>query len=98
VHRCVPILRRLQVCREGRPFRRSRFFQTFFAVIDVIETAHGLAILLDELSGVELGVDHHGVGRGVLEQLLNNVHGRVVVQMFGCRDAPIRDLRNQLRP
>jgi hypothetical protein len=61
---------------------------TVFAVIGVIETAHGLAILLDELPGVELGVDHHGLGRGVTEQRLNNVHGRVVVQMFGCKDAP----------
>ncbi len=74
--------------REGGPFLRGRVFQTIFAVIGVIETAHGLAILLDELTGVELGVDHHGVGRGVPEQRLNNVHGRVVVQMFGCKDAP----------
>src|SRR6266567_5903596 len=47
--------------REGRPFRRSRVLQPFFAVVGVIEAAHGLAILLDELTGVELGVDHHGV-------------------------------------
>ena len=38
-------------------------------------------------TGIELGVDHHGVGRGVTEQRLNDVHGRVVVQMFGCKDA-----------
>jgi len=76
------------VCREDSPFLCSRVFQTVFSVISVIETAHGLAILLDELTGVELGVDHHGVGRGVTEQRLNNVHGRVVVQMFGCEDAP----------
>jgi hypothetical protein len=49
---------------------------------------HGLAILLDELTGIKLGVDHHGVGRGVTEQRLNDVHGRVVVQMFGCKKAP----------
>jgi hypothetical protein len=76
------------VCREDSPFLCSRVFQTVFSVISVIETAHGLAILLDELTGVELGIDHHGVGRGVTEQRLNNVHGRVVVQMFGCKDAP----------
>jgi hypothetical protein len=58
-------------------------------VIGVIETAaHGLAILLDELTGVELGVDHHSVGRSVTEQRLNDVHGRVVIQVFGCKDAP----------
>lgn len=60
--------------REGSPFFRSRVFQTVFVGIGVIETAHCLAILLDELTGVELGVDHHGVGRGVPEQCLNNVH------------------------
>ena len=37
---------------------------------------------------IELGIDHHGVGSGVTEQRLNNVHGRVVVETFRCRDAP----------
>jgi len=74
--------------REGRPFLRGRVLQSVVAVVGVIETAHGLAILLDELTGVELGVDHHCIGRGVTEQRLNHVHGRVVVQMFGCKDAP----------
>src|SRR5260370_15354311 len=45
--------------REGCPFRRGRVFQTVFAVVGVIETAHGLAILLDKLTGIELGIDHH---------------------------------------
>src|SRR5271165_4010883 len=74
--------------REGGPFLCGRVFQSVFAVVGVIETAHGLAIPLDELTGVELGIDHHGVRRGVTEQRLNDVHGRVVVQMFGCKDAP----------
>jgi len=74
--------------REGGPFLRSRVFQAVFAVVAVIETAHSLAILLDELTGVELGVNHHGVGRGMTKQRLNDVHGRVVVQMFGCKDTP----------
>ena len=74
--------------REGRPFFGGRVLQSSFTIAGVIETAHGLAILLDELTGVELGVDHHGVRRGVTEQRLNDVHGRVVVQMFGCKDAP----------
>ena len=74
--------------REGRPFFGGRILQSVFAVVGVIETAHGLAILLDELTGVELGIDHHGVRRGVTEQRLNDVHRRVVVQMFGCKDAP----------
>jgi hypothetical protein len=37
--------------RESRQFRGSRVFQTVFAVVGVIQTAHGLAILLDELTG-----------------------------------------------
>src|ERR1700746_1914959 len=37
------------VCREDSPFLCSRVFQTVFSVISVIETAHGPAILLDEL-------------------------------------------------
>ena len=73
---------------EGRPFRLSRVLQSVFAVVGVIETEHGLAILLDELTGIELCVDHHGVRRGVTEQRLNDVHRRAVVQMFGCKDAP----------
>ena len=70
------------------PIPPRSVFQFVFAVVGVIETANGLAILLDELTGVELGVNHHGIGRGVTEQRLNNVHGRVVVQMLGLRDAP----------
>ena len=73
--------------RKGSPFFGSRILQSVFAVVGVIKTANGLAILLDELTGVELGVDHHGVGRGMAEQRLN-VCGRVVVQMFGRKDAP----------
>jgi len=37
--------------REDRPFRRSRVLQTALSVIGVIKTTHGLATLLDELSG-----------------------------------------------
>jgi hypothetical protein len=56
--------------REGRPFFGGRVLQPFFAVVGVICTAPGLATLLDEQTGVELGVDHHRVGRGVTEQRL----------------------------
>src|SRR5437899_12955964 len=73
-------------CSEGRPFLRGRVFQSVFAVVGVIETAHGLAILLDELTAVELGVDHSGVRRGVPERVLSDVHRRAVVQLFGCKD------------
>ena len=73
---------------EGRPFFRGGVLQPVLAVVGVVETANGFAILLDELTRVEPGVDHHGVGRGVTEQSLNHVHGHVVVQMFGCKDAP----------
>ena len=86
--RCVPISRRLQLAAKAAHSSAVGFFRSVFAVVGVIETAHGLAILLDELTGVELGVDHHGVRRGVTEQRLNDVHRRVVVQMFGCKDAP----------
>src|SRR5438552_11045827 len=74
---------------EGRPLRRSRVLQTVFAVIGVIGTADGLAVLLNELTGVELGVDHHGVRRGVTKQGLNDVHRRVVVEMFGRKDSEL---------
>jgi hypothetical protein len=51
--------------REGRPFGGNRVLQASFTVVGVMETAHGLSILRDELTGLELGVDHDGVGRGV---------------------------------
>ena len=51
--------------RESHPFLDGRILQSVFAVIGVIETAHGLAIILDELTGIKLGIDHHGVRRGV---------------------------------
>src|ERR1700676_4590308 len=35
--------------REGGPFVCGRVFQTVFSVVGVIETAHGLAILLNEV-------------------------------------------------
>jgi hypothetical protein len=41
-----------------------------------------------ERSRIELGIDHHCVGRCVTEEGLNNVHGRVVIQMFGGENAP----------
>ena len=74
---------RVAVRREYRPFLGGRILQSSFTVVGVVKTANGFAILLDELTRVELGVDHQGVGRGVIEQRLNNVHGRVVVQVFG---------------
>lgn len=36
--------------REGGPLFRGRVFQTVFAIVGVVETAHGLGILLDELT------------------------------------------------
>jgi hypothetical protein len=60
--------------REGRPFGRSRILQTLFAVVGVLETAHGLAILLDELTGVELGVNHHGVGMNEAGVLIGEMY------------------------
>jgi hypothetical protein len=81
-HRCVPISRRLQLAAKAAHSAAVGFFNPSSAVVGVKETAHGLAILLDELTGVELGVDHHGVRRGVPEQRLDDVQRRVVVQMF----------------
>lgn len=73
--------------RKGSPLFGGWILQSVFAVVGVIETAHALAILLDEPTGVEFGVDHHGIGRSVTQQCLNDVHGRVVVQVFGCKNA-----------
>ena len=53
-----------------------------------VARAHGLAVLVHERGGVELGVDHHGVRAGVPEQRLDHVDRRVVVQMLGRERAP----------
>jgi hypothetical protein len=42
---------RVAALREGRRFLRGRTFQSIFALVGVIKTADGLAILLDELTG-----------------------------------------------
>lgn len=54
----------------------------------VVKPAHGLAVLFDQLAGIELGVDHDGIERGMSEQGLYDVDGRVVVQVFGGEDSP----------
>ena len=56
--------------------------------MSVVEATYGLAVLFDQLAGIELGVNHHGVERSVSEQRLDDMDGRVVVQVFGGEDAP----------
>jgi hypothetical protein len=73
---------------EGGPLFCGRVLESVLSIVGVVETTHGLAILFDQLAGVKLGVDHDGVERGVSEQGLNDVNGRVVVQVFGGEDAP----------
>ena len=54
--------------REGGPFLCSRVFQTVFTVIGVIETAHGLAILRDELTGIGAGAMQADAPRAQLRE------------------------------
>jgi N-terminal domain of anti-restriction factor ArdC len=57
--------------------------------VDVgVEAAHGLAVVGDELVGVELGVDHHRVDRGVPEQRLDHMDRGVGVEVLRCEHAP----------
>src|ERR1700730_12568577 len=73
---------------KGSPLFGGRVLEPVVTIVRVVETVHGLAILFDELAGIELGVDHHGVERSVSEQGLDHVDGGVVVQVFGGEDAP----------
>ena len=74
--------------RKGCPLFLRWNLQAFLAIMRVEEAPDGLAILLNERSRIELGIDHHCVERCVTEEGLNNVHGRVVIQMFGGENAP----------
>ena len=73
---------------EGRPLLCGRVLESSLSIVSVVEPTHGLAILFDQLAGIKLGVDHDGVERGVSEQGLDDVNGRVVVQVFGGEDTP----------
>src|ERR1035441_1251151 len=43
--------------RKGGPLIFGRVFQTFLAVVCVVEAADGFSILLDELAWIELGIE-----------------------------------------
>jgi hypothetical protein len=79
--------RRLQL-RENCCHSASVGARSVRAVEVGVGGAHGLAVLLDEPVGVELGVDHDRVGRGVAEQRLDDVHRRVVVEVLGGEQPP----------
>src|SRR6266436_5228871 len=73
---------------EGNPLFDGGVLESSLSVVSVVEATHGLAILFDQLAGVKLGINHDGVERGVSEQGLDDVDGRVIVQVFGGEDSP----------
>ena len=58
------------------------------AIVGVVKAADSLAVLLNQLAWIQLGIDHDGVDRSMSEEGLDHVDWSVVVQMFGCKDAP----------
>lgn len=74
--------------RKGRPLLCCRVLYAIFAIVCVVKTTNRLPILFDEPGWIELGVDHHRVRRRMAEKRLDDVHGRVVIQMFRCKNAP----------
>jgi hypothetical protein len=66
---------------ESSPLLRGRNLYTIFTIVCVVKTTNRLPVLFDE-PGV-LGVDHHCIRRRMAEKCLDDVHGRVVIQMFG---------------
>jgi hypothetical protein len=53
--KCVPMSRRLQLAEKATQSSMVGFFNPFL-VISVVETGDRLAILLDKLARVELGI------------------------------------------
>jgi hypothetical protein len=79
-----------QVAVRGKssPLLCGWVLQTVFPVVSVIQTADRLPVLFDQSRGIELGVNHDGIRGGMAEQCLDDMHGRIVVQMFGCKHSP----------
>jgi hypothetical protein len=72
----------LQALREALPLVGVGGAEAVGAMEVQVGGAAGLAVLVDQRGRVELGVDHHGVRRGVPEQRLDDVDRRVVVQVL----------------
>jgi hypothetical protein len=79
-----------QVAARGksRPLLCGRVLQAIFTMVCVVQAADCLPILFDELGRIELSVDHHSIRGGMAEQCLDDMHGGIVVQMFGGKHAP----------
>ena len=76
------------VRRERSPLLRSWVLEAICAIVGVVKSADRLAILLDKLAWIQLGVDHDGVERSMSEECLDHVDWSVVVQVFGGKDTP----------
>src|SRR5579883_1343068 len=74
--------------REGGPLLCRRVLQAIVAVVRVVQTADRLPVLFDQSGGIELGINHDGIRGGMAEQCLDDMHGRIVVQMFGGKHSP----------
>ena len=68
---------------KGSPLLCGRVLQAIFAIVCVVQAADRLPVLFDEPRGIELSVDHHSIRGGVAEQCLDDMHGSIVIQMFG---------------
>ena len=78
-----------QVAADGkrRPLFRGGIAETVVAVKRVLQATDRLPVLLDQRGGIELGVHHDRVEGRMSEERLDDVHGHVVVQMLGRKDA-----------
>jgi hypothetical protein len=74
--------------RKRGPLLSGGVLEAIRAVVGVVKAAHSLAILLDKLARIQLGVDHDGVDRSMSEESLNYVDWSVVVQVFRGKDTP----------
>src|ERR1700733_13485505 len=73
---------------ESSPLLCRRVLQPIVAVVRVVQTADPLPVLFDQSRGIELGIDHDGIRGGMAEQCLDDMDGRIVVQMFGGKHTP----------
>ena len=74
--------------RKRGPLLLGRVLQAIVAVVRVVQTADRLPVLFDQSGGIELGVNHDGIRGGMAEQCLDDMHGGIVVQMFGGKHPP----------
>lgn len=74
-------------CGKRVPLILGWISQRVLSIEVCVAAPDRLAVSLDQLVRVELGVDHDRVNRGVAEQRLDDVDRRVVVEMLGCEQA-----------